>query len=227
MTKVSELCQILLAVAFMCVVTPCLAHTRVIDFNPVKAYQAVSNNAPHNFRANLAKNSQTNEAHNFRANIANASSSYNPAEEKKEKQDAQFNQFIKNVSPASSVLSAKTSPTNTSAKTDEVKTPETGIGTSDKPSASEITGCSKDLGLFSGLITTGKEIFKGLRDLIYVVAGFGIIGVAVGGFFGNLNWKWLGAIVIGLVVIATTGELISSITGCQDFTTSMIEDTLK
>lgn len=90
-----------------------------------------------------------------------------------------------------------------------------------------VTGCTKNTGLFSGLINTGSKIFQGLRDLIYVVAGFGIIGVAVGGFFGNLNWKWLGAIVIALVVIASTGELITAITGCTDFTQSMITDTLK
>lgn len=90
-----------------------------------------------------------------------------------------------------------------------------------------INGCSKNTGLFSGLINTGSKIFQGLRDLIYVVAGFGIIGVAVGGFFGNLNWKWLGAIVIALVVIASTGELITAITGCTDFTQAMITDTLK
>lgn len=90
-----------------------------------------------------------------------------------------------------------------------------------------ITGCTKNSGLFSGLINTGKKIFEGLRDLIYVVAGFGIIGVAVGGFFGNLNWKWLGAIVIALVVIASTGELIVAITGCQEFTQNLITDTLK
>ena len=90
-----------------------------------------------------------------------------------------------------------------------------------------ITGCSGNFGLFSGLITAGQDIFKGLRDLIYVVAGFGIIGVAVGGFFGNLNWKWLGAIVIALIVIATTGELLAAITNCQSFTSTYIQDTLK
>lgn len=100
-------------------------------------------------------------------------------------------------------------------------------GTNTEQSESTITGCSANYGLFSGLITTGRRIFKGLRDLIYVVAGFGIIGVAVGGFFGNLNWKWLGAIVIALVVIATTGEIINMITGCENFTKAMIEDTLK
>ncbi|MBQ7285502.1 MAG: hypothetical protein IJW72_04550 [Alphaproteobacteria bacterium] len=100
-------------------------------------------------------------------------------------------------------------------------------GANQKQSASAVSGCSSNQGIFSGLIETGSKVFNGLRDLIYVVAGFGIIGVAVGGFFGNLNWKWLGAIVISLVVIATTGELISAITGCENFTNAMITDTLK
>lgn len=87
--------------------------------------------------------------------------------------------------------------------------------------------CSTDLGIFTDLVSTGTKIFKQLRDLIYVVAGFGIIAVAVGGFFGNLNWKWLGAIVISLVVIATAGELVVLLTGCETFSSSLITNTLK
>lgn len=117
--------------------------------------------------------------------------------------------------------------TTNNPETNEPEKPVTPAGGNAKQSQSAITGCSSDYGLFSGLITTGRTIFKGLRDLIYVVAGFGIIGVAVGGFFGNLNWKWLGAIVIALVVIASTGEIINMITGCENFTKSMITDTLK
>lgn len=109
----------------------------------------------------------------------------------------------------------------------EVTLPDKSISTNKKAAVSDVTGCSADYGLFSGLITTGGKIFNGLRELIYVVAGFGIIGVSVGGFFGNLNYKWLGAIVISLVIIATTGELINAITGCKTFTTNVISDTLK
>lgn len=109
----------------------------------------------------------------------------------------------------------------------ETQAQNAGAGTNTTQSASAVTGCSSDYGLFGGLIETGRKIFSGLRDLIYVVAGFGIIGVAVGGFFGNLNWKWLGAIIIALVVIATTGEIINMITGCDQFTQKMITDTLK
>ena len=68
---------------------------------------------------------------------------------------------------------------------------------------------SNSYALFEELTQKGSEIFMGMRDIIYVVAGFGIIGVAVGGFFGNINWKWLGAIIIGVFVIATTAAFIN------------------
>ena len=51
--------------------------------------------------------------------------------------------------------------------------------------------------LFEDLTSKGAEIFKGMREIIYAVAGFGIVAIAIGGFFGNFNWKWLGAIIIG------------------------------
>ena len=78
--------------------------------------------------------------------------------------------------------------------------------------------------LFEELVAKGAEIFTGMRDIIYVVAGFGIIGIAVGGFFGNLNWKWLGAIIIGLMIIAMTAAFVQYITGEQ---LEGVTDTLK
>lgn len=94
-------------------------------------------------------------------------------------------------------------------------------------SAQDASFCSADLGIFKELVQTGQLIFNRLRDLIYVVAGFGIIAVAVGGFFGNLNWKWLGAIAISLVVIATAGEVVVMITGCEQFSSSLVTNTLQ
>lgn len=117
--------------------------------------------------------------------------------------------------------------TKACTKKSNTGTPSKSAGSNAQQSTAAVTGCSGDLGLFSGLVNAGREIFNGLRDLIYVVAGFGIIGVAVGGFFGNMNWKWLGAIVISLVIIATTGELITAITGCESYTSAVIQDTLK
>ena len=69
--------------------------------------------------------------------------------------------------------------------------------------------CATDAyAVFENLTDTGWEIFGGMRKIIFGAAGFGIIAVAIGGFFGVLNWKWLSAIIIGLVVIALTVSIV-------------------
>lgn len=79
--------------------------------------------------------------------------------------------------------------------------------------------------LFSELIKNGKLIFNDLRELIFIAAGFGIIAVGIGGIFGNLNWKWLGAIIVSLIVIATAGEIISIMVGETDPVGNTINET--
>ena len=81
--------------------------------------------------------------------------------------------------------------------------------------------------LFETLTQSGTEIFTGMREIIFAVSGFGIVAIAIGGFFGNLNWKWLSAIIIGLVVIATTAAIINYMVDSDvAVTTSKIQDTL-
>lgn len=67
--------------------------------------------------------------------------------------------------------------------------------------------------IFGALIQKGGEIFTGMREIIFAVSGFGIIAVAIGGFFGNLNWKWLTAIAIGLFILSTTSAIITYMVG--------------
>lgn len=83
--------------------------------------------------------------------------------------------------------------------------------------------------VFEGLTSTGATIFTGMRKIIFAAAGFGIIAVAIGALFGGLNWKWLAAIIIGVVVIAATGALVSYLTIGTGADTSVkgIMDTLK
>lgn len=66
---------------------------------------------------------------------------------------------------------------------------------------------------FERLADTGKDIFKGLKKIIYPASAVGIICVCIGGIFGNINWKWLTAVMVGLVVIATCGLFIEMFAG--------------
>lgn len=82
--------------------------------------------------------------------------------------------------------------------------------------------------LFENLTKSGSEIFEGMKGIIYAVTGFGIIGIAVGSFFGNgLNWKWLSAIMIGLIVIAGTAGVLQYIGGSEATSSITIQDTVK
>ncbi len=68
-------------------------------------------------------------------------------------------------------------------------------------------------GSFGSLTSAGKDIFTGLRDIIYPASAVGIIAVCIGGFFGNINWKWLTAIIIGLVVISLCAGFVEMFAG--------------
>lgn len=82
--------------------------------------------------------------------------------------------------------------------------------------------------VFGALTSTGGTIFEGMKKIIFAAAGFGIIAVAIGGIFGVLNWKWLAAIIIGVVVIAATAALLGYMTAGTGADTSVagITDTL-
>lgn len=118
-------------------------------------------------------------------------------------------------SPDNTCRPKKTNSSSSSTKSSGVNTPQ------------DASFCGADKGVFKELVVTGQMIFNRLRDLIYVVAGFGIIAIAVGGFFGNMNWKWLSAIVISLVLIASAGEFIILLTGCEQYGTTLITNTLQ
>ncbi len=80
--------------------------------------------------------------------------------------------------------------------------------------------------LFSKLTDSGSEIFRGMKTIIYAVSGFGIVAIAIGGFFGNLNWKWLSAIIIGLMVIAATAGILMYMTETDISSSMNLQDSL-
>jgi len=65
---------------------------------------------------------------------------------------------------------------------------------------------------FGKLTESGATIFKGLKKIIYPASAIGIICVCIGGFFGNINWKWLTVIIIGLLVISLCAGFIGMFT---------------
>lgn len=52
------------------------------------------------------------------------------------------------------------------------------------------------------------SLLLALRPLIFIVAGFGLIGFAWGAIFGKINWKWFANIAMGLFLVANVGLFI-------------------
>jgi len=91
---------------------------------------------------------------------------------------------------------------------------------------SSILFATESYALFENLATHGGKIFMGMREIIYAVSGFGIIAIVIGAIFGNINWKWLTAIIIGLFVIAATAAIVNYMVGEEIVTSSMIQDSI-
>lgn len=60
--------------------------------------------------------------------------------------------------------------------------------------------------VFDALQGAGNKIFQGLKTIIYPAATIGIACVCIAGMFGNFNWKWLVAILIGVFIISFANE---------------------
>ena len=99
--------------------------------------------------------------------------------------------------------------------------------TSSTSSSASSSGSSSSSGsLFSDLTAKGLEIFGGMREIVYAVAGFGVLAVAIGGFFGVINWRWLASIIIGLMVIASASSIINYMVDSEVISDSLITDSL-
>ncbi|HCU59297.1 MAG TPA: hypothetical protein DIC64_04880 [Alphaproteobacteria bacterium] len=62
-------------------------------------------------------------------------------------------------------------------------------------------------------ITKAANVFQSVRTIVFVIGGFGLVGLAVQAIFGKVKWPWFGALAVGLGVLAAAGALISYATG--------------
>ena len=82
--------------------------------------------------------------------------------------------------------------------------------------AQNTTGSESVVGL---AIQKSANVFKAVRTIVFVVGGFGLVGLATLAIFGKIKWPWFGALAVGLGVLAAAGALISYATGDNITTT--------
>ena len=80
-------------------------------------------------------------------------------------------------------------------------------------------------GALDKILTKTGTIFSGVRKIVFVVGGFGLIGLAMAAIFGKIQWKWFGALAVGLVILAIAGSVVQYVTGSNELTSKGGADT--
>lgn len=79
-----------------------------------------------------------------------------------------------------------------------------GSTTSETVSAVNIASTTKNK--FAG-------IFRAIKTILYIISGFGLVGIAFQAIRGRLRWGWFAALAAGLAILAATGAFVEYATG--------------
>ena len=50
--------------------------------------------------------------------------------------------------------------------------------------------------------------FQGTRALVFTIGAFALVGFAGAAIFGKIKWQWVGALAVGLGVLAVAGYIV-------------------
>lgn len=62
--------------------------------------------------------------------------------------------------------------------------------------------------VFSTATTKGLNLFSNVKTIVFIMGGFGLVGLAVAAIFGAVKWKWFASLAFGLAIVAAAGAII-------------------
>lgn len=64
-------------------------------------------------------------------------------------------------------------------------------------------------------VAAGKavSIFNHVKMIIFIVGGFGLVGIAFQAIFGKVKWTWFAGLAVGLAILAAAGAIVNYATG--------------
>ena len=65
-----------------------------------------------------------------------------------------------------------------------------------------------NLDVFTLASEKGNEAFTNIRLIVFLVGGFGLIGLAFAAIFGKVHWRWAAGLGLGLFVLAVASAVV-------------------
>lgn len=62
---------------------------------------------------------------------------------------------------------------------------------------------------FQVAMTKAVNAFQGTRALVFTIGAFALVGFAGAAIFGKIKWQWVGALAVGLGVLAVAGYIVN------------------
>ncbi len=64
--------------------------------------------------------------------------------------------------------------------------------------------------------TKAVSVFKAVKNIIFIVGGFGLVVLAFAAIFGKLDWKKFSMLAVGLAILAAASSIINYATGSNE-----------
>lgn len=85
------------------------------------------------------------------------------------------------------------------------------------------TSAFADDNVFTIITERLSTTFKSVRTVIFIVGGFGLVGLGFAAIFGKIKWTWLAALAAGLAIVALAGAVVNYVTQSDGGTTDPVD----
>lgn len=68
-------------------------------------------------------------------------------------------------------------------------------------------------GVMNYAVDKAVTMFNHVKMIIFVVGGFGLVGIAFQAIFGKVKWTWFAGLAVGLGILAAAGAIVNYATG--------------
>ena len=63
--------------------------------------------------------------------------------------------------------------------------------------------------IFDSAATKMGDLFKNVRQIVFIMGGFALVGFAIAAIFGKLEWKKVAILAVGLALLAVASQVVN------------------